>query len=1636
MDPTGGTDTDGSSARNVFIVRLDIDGDYLGKSVIADGSANNAFDAKVDSAGNTYITGDYNGTIDFDLGAGTANRTASGSSNGFTLKYDAAGAFQWVVTSGTANFSGNSLGIDADSKVYIGGSFTGTKDFNFGAGTQNKTAGGSRDGYLLQLDSSGNFSWVQTWSGSAGSVSEVRYGIKQNSVGDIIISGYFTGSTIDFDPSSGTAIYSAGTGEDLFLASYETDSTFNWVKTLGNSNTVYATNFPSNFAFDSDDNIYWMGSFYNTLDFDAGAGVDNHTSSSNASATTGNPFIVSYDVSGNYIDGATFGNFDGDAVGGLTVSGNRLFAVSTNFYGIDYEPGLGVDWYYSQESYVQDVALSSYTINGSGDTTPPLRTDGTPYVSLRHGTTSSNLTLTTDESATCKYDTTIETPYASMSGTFDTTGGTSHSEPISGLVDDTTYTYYIRCQDSAGNPNTYEYPITFFVEHDGGETVEYRRTYNLPDWNDQTEDRWLLNTTSDTVGNLYVFGKMESPNNDFDPGPDWSVIDRPDNVIEYFISRYNTSGAYQWTGVVPTALTIINMGTDVDNNFYVVGKAAAGTTDFDLTGGTDSQTLSNATLFISKYDEDGNYIETNFVVNASTLNFLVATVDADGSTYFTGSFTGAVDFDPGAGTETLNAGAGPSRGFFVKYNTSGGLEWAEDIGGYFAYPLALSADNAGNIYATGGFGNDGSTPVDFDPGAGVDGRVEVGSNDIYLASYNASTGAYQWVRTAGGTGYEAGQGVKADAAGHVYIEGYFDSATADFDGTSGTDNQSGDGTASGDAFLSSYDTDGSYNWTRAISGPGYEDTLSYEYDYEPGHITADAAGNVYLTGTFEGTVDFDHTGGTDNRVSNGGYDIFLVGYEPDGDSLVISTTGGATSDDYGMGLVAILDRLYLVGSYYTSFSFNSIDFDPSTGVDENDTSFEGTQLFDYFLSTYEIPYTPPPSDTTPPVRSAGAPTGSLASGTTSTNLTLTTDENATCRYSATAGTAYGSMSNTFGTTGTTSHSQNLTGLTDGTTYTYYVRCIDTATNANTDDYTISFSVASPGDTTPPVISNGQPSGSLTSGTTTTNLSVDTDENATCRYSATAGTAYSSMTDTFGTTGITSHSQSLAGLTDGTSYTYYVRCVDGASNVNTSDYTVTFAVGVTPVVPVVEEDPGNPDDPALDTPDHFSALCTPGGIQLTWQDESKGEEGYAIFRKFGEESYAQIKKVKKNTEVYLDTFELQQGAIYSYKVRAYTDDEKGEFSRSQQVAFACQPEEVVAVVADPDPENDTPVVQETPIAISPSIPAVETLETPENVLADITTVQQQENKNRSSLLEKLLPESLLFLALLPLVASILLQIPFREALRYLPFMGGTKIFPALKKSRKYGIVFDAETGKPLVGSQVTVLAADDRKQSVMVNGAGMYTFLVPLGKYILRVEKDGYQMAPSSQNIIAYTQDRKIYRGEDIVLSGPGAINYDVPMSRIQSGAKKISSKVGIYRMNEKVFIFLSHIFFYGGFFLTIFMTFIAPSMLQYVLLGMYSLVLYFDITGIVQAKWGEVTLVKDNRRAAFASLKLFGPDEALRARTLSDEYGRYYIFSEKGQFSLLTEFTDSSTGNVFQEKQKVSVREKFGCLTKNIKLNS
>lgn len=100
------------------------------------------------------------------------------------------------------------------------------------------------------------------------------------------------------------------------------------------------------------------------------------------------------------------------------------------------------------------------------------------------------------------------------------------------------------------------------------------------------------------------------------------------------------------------------------------------------------------------------------------------------------------------------------------------------------------------------------------------------------------------------------------------------------------------------------------------------------------------------------------------------------------------------------------------------------------------------------------------NDTTPPAILSSAPSGTLPRDTTSATLEVVTDENAQCKWDNAASTPFASMANTFAVTGRLDHQSPLTGLSNGQSYTFYVRCMDGHGNAATSSYSVSFTVAS------------------------------------------------------------------------------------------------------------------------------------------------------------------------------------------------------------------------------------------------------------------------------------------------------------------------------------------------------------------------------------------------------------------------------------------------------------------------------------------------------------------------------------------------------------------------------------------------
>jgi hypothetical protein len=355
---------------------------------------------------------------------------------------------------------------------------------------------------------------------------------------------------------------------------------------------------------------------------------------------------------------------------------------------------------------------------------------------------------------------------------------------------------------------------------------------------------------------------------------------------------------------------------DASNNAYIAGEFL-GTADFDPGAATVNRVSAGSfDVFFGKYDASGNYVYANAIGSTGLDRVFAIKLDGSANLHIVGQFAETVDFDPGAGTVNLVGGASIENGFVLKLTNSAGYLWAGMQGTYSAsflqdYGRSIAVDASGNTYVTGYFAG----TVDFDPGAGIVNLTSAGSNDIFIAKYNA-LGNYVYAKSIGGTSDDVSYGIAIDASSNVYITGSFN-GTVDFDPGAATVNLISGG--SSDIFLARYDASGNYTWARKIGGTSGDAGRG---------IAVDASSNIYITGDFGGTnIDFDPGGGVVNLSSAGGTDLFFAKYNASGIYVWARSIGGTSTDIGNAIAVNASSEVYITGQFWST-----ADFDPGVGT--------------------------------------------------------------------------------------------------------------------------------------------------------------------------------------------------------------------------------------------------------------------------------------------------------------------------------------------------------------------------------------------------------------------------------------------------------------------------------------------------------------------------------------------------------------------------------------------------------------------------------------------------------------------------------------------------------------------------------
>jgi gliding motility-associated-like protein len=298
-------------------------------------------------------------------------------------------------------------------------------------------------------------------------------------------------------------------------------------------------------------------------------------------------------------------------------------------------------------------------------------------------------------------------------------------------------------------------------------------------------------------------------------------------------------------------------------------------------------------------------------------------LDSLGFIYIGGYFNDQATF----GSFTVYSAHTTDKDFFVaKMDTNGTFLWATSGGGYIDdRMLGMHVDPAGNIYCTGTFW--ASAGADFGPSIHLSSPTG-GFDQTFLAKMDAN-GNWLWAKEFGapssGTyslpppvytvwiGDDHGYDLETDAAGNIYITGWWSGTNAYFDGFT-LSNPAWEPDTTTMAYVGKLDPAGNFLWVQKFDGV---DDKRGERDNRMAIDRND--GSVYVTGGFRNTGVY----GSHTLESRGDWDIFVTKLDADGNFLW-AQRAGSDKGDRGNG-IAIADDgdIYIDGEFREDADFGT-----------------------------------------------------------------------------------------------------------------------------------------------------------------------------------------------------------------------------------------------------------------------------------------------------------------------------------------------------------------------------------------------------------------------------------------------------------------------------------------------------------------------------------------------------------------------------------------------------------------------------------------------------------------------------------------------------------------------------------------
>lgn len=289
-----------------------------------------------DSAGNVYVAGAFNGTIDLDPGPGVASLTSTGSADAYLAKYSPSGTFLWggqLVDCGPYNGYKLGLTVGSGGDVYLTGRFSGTVDFDLGAGTSTLTSGSSSSAFVAKYTSGGTLTWARQLGGGTSSLLGATIAV--DSSGNVYTAGVMSNGSADLDPGAGVYTLTNTTGNaNTFISKLNASGNFVWAGMFANQPPNAAGVWPAAIAVDASQDVYITGIYVGTVDFDPGAGTAWKTTA-DVGTPYGDGYVVKLDSTGSLSYFVSMGSSSGrDDGNGIAVDDVGNAYITGDFSGV------------------------------------------------------------------------------------------------------------------------------------------------------------------------------------------------------------------------------------------------------------------------------------------------------------------------------------------------------------------------------------------------------------------------------------------------------------------------------------------------------------------------------------------------------------------------------------------------------------------------------------------------------------------------------------------------------------------------------------------------------------------------------------------------------------------------------------------------------------------------------------------------------------------------------------------------------------------------------------------------------------------------------------------------------------------------------------------------------------------------------------------------------------------------------------------------------------------------------------------------------------------------------------------------------------------------------------------------------